>query len=346
MKLSASALLVGSTLALALGCRLSEPSPVTPTTPRAAASPVSAPVPPPIAIEGKAYEAAAKVELPKLAPTELPGLHNIYRLSPNIVSGSEPHGREGLESMKEMGIRTVISVDGSAPDAAAAEELGLRYVHVPIQYKGITREEIAKLTKTFRELEGPFYVHCFHGKHRGPAAAALGRVALDGAPRDVAIAEMRQYCGTAGTYEGLYQVIAKGSIPTDQETAALRYDFEPVHQPKGMVGAMSILARASDNVADASKRNWVADEEHPDLDALNEAEKLEQAFAVAFALEETQHGPADQKQWFEASLAESRKLVDALERLQAGEAAASAEAKQAFTAVKGLCTECHAVYRN
>jgi hypothetical protein len=171
-------------------------------------------------------------------------------------------------------------------------------------------------------------------------------VALDGASRDVAIAEMRQYCGTAGTYEGLYQVIAKGSIPSEQETASLRYDFEPVHQPKGMVGAMSILARASDNVADASKRNWVADEEHPDLDALNEAEKLEQAFAAAFALDETQHGPADQKRWFEASLAESRKLVDALQRLSAGETAAGAEAKQAFQAVKGLCSECHAVYRN
>jgi protein tyrosine phosphatase (PTP) superfamily phosphohydrolase (DUF442 family)/cytochrome c556 len=344
MKTSAAALLATLPLLAALACRTGEPpSAPTPTPPERL---VAVRVPAPLALEGKAYDAAAKVELPEQAPAEMPGLHNIYRLSPNIVSGSEPHGHEGLESLKAMGIRTVISVDGSAPDAAEAEKLGLRYVHVPIQYKGITREEIAKLAKTFRELEGPFFVHCFHGKHRGPAAAALGRVALDGAPRAVAIAEMRQYCGTAGTYEGLYQVIATGSIPTEEETAALRYDFESVHQPKGMVGAMSVLARAHDNVADAMKRAWAADAAHPDLDALNEAEKLEQAFAAAFALDETQQGPADQQQWFERSRAESSKLVDALKRLRTGDAAASAEAKQAFAAVKGLCTECHAVYRN
>jgi protein tyrosine phosphatase (PTP) superfamily phosphohydrolase (DUF442 family)/cytochrome c556 len=343
MKLPLAACLVALPLVVGLGCRTSdEPA----TAPRQAPQKTSKPIAPPIALEGKAYEAAAKVELPKQAPTEMPGLHNIYRLSPDIVSGSEPHGHEGLESMQELGIRTVISVDGSAPDAAAAEKLGLRYVHVPIQYKGITNEEVAKLVKTFRELEPPFYVHCFHGKHRGPAAAALGRVALDGAPRDVAIAEMRQYCGTAGTYEGLYQVIAKGVIPSAEETAAFAYDFAPVHQPKGMVGAMSILARANDNVADAMKREWAADAAHPDLDALNEAEKLQQAFETALALDETQSGPADQKQWFERSRTESVKLVDALKRLRAGDAAASADAKQAFSAVKGLCTECHAVYRN
>ncbi|MBL8900649.1 MAG: cytochrome c [Planctomycetes bacterium] len=343
MKLTVAACLVALPLVAALSCRTSEPEAAAPHPP---ARTTAKPIAPPIALEGKAYEAAAKVELPKQAPTEMPGLHNIYRLSPDIVSGSEPHGHEGLESMAEMGIRTVISVDGSAPDAAAAAKLGLRYVHVPIQYKGITNDEVAKLVKTFRELEPPFYVHCFHGKHRGPAAAALGRVALDGAPRDVAIAEMRQYCGTAGTYEGLYQVIAKGAIPSEEETAALRYDFAPVHQPKGMVGAMSVLARAHDNVADAMKREWAADAAHPDLDALNEAEKLEQAFAAAFALDETQQGPADQKQWFERSSAESKKLVEALKRLRAGEAAAGEEAKQAFKAVKGLCTECHSVYRN
>ena len=48
---------------------------------------------------------------------------------------------------------------------------------------GINEDEIAMIAKTFREVEGPFYVHCYHGKHRGPAAAAIGRVALDGLGR-------------------------------------------------------------------------------------------------------------------------------------------------------------------
>ena len=72
--------------------------------------------------------------------------------------------------------------------------------------------------KTFRELDGPFYVHCFHGKHRGPAAAAaLGRIAVDGVPREQAIAEMRQWCGTSEKYEGLYRTIAEVLRPDAED---------------------------------------------------------------------------------------------------------------------------------
>jgi protein tyrosine phosphatase (PTP) superfamily phosphohydrolase (DUF442 family)/cytochrome c556 len=341
MKLAAAALLVSSPILLlaCVGSRDHAAAPAMPVTKKVS-------IPAPLRLDGKAYDAATLVELPKQAPAELPGLHNVYRLSENIVSGSEPHGEEGLQSIAALGVRTVISVDGSAPDHEGAAKHGLRYVHVPIQYKGITKDEVLKLSKTFRELEGPIFVYCFHGKHRGPAAAAIGRLALDGVARQIALAEMRQYCGTAGTYEGLYKTVAEGELPTYGETESYAFDFAPVHKPEGLVSAMAVIARASDNVADAAKRGWQAGPSHPDLDALNEAEKLEQAFAAAFDLGETKTGPADQRGWFERSHAETTKLVGALKRWRGGETAAAAEAKTAFETVKGLCTECHAVYRN
>ena len=55
--------------------------------------------------------------LPERAPEEFPGLHNVYELSANIISGSEPHGQEALETLAQMGVKTILSVDGKEPEA-------------------------------------------------------------------------------------------------------------------------------------------------------------------------------------------------------------------------------------
>lgn len=317
--------------------RKAKPTPVLPKSP---------PVQPPVAIEGKVYDFASTVTIPPQKPVEYPGLHNVFFLSKSIVSGSEPHGSEALIELQRMGIKTILSVDGSEPEAKEAAALGMRYVHVPIQYKGISEDETLRIAKTFRELEGPFYVHCFHGKHRGPAAAAIGRVVLDGAPRETAVAEMRQYCGTSKNYEGLYRAVAVAALPDSGSTASYAYGFESVHAPKGVVGAMVPIARAHDHIDVLISNEWAIDPEHPDVDALNEAQKLEDSFRFALTLEEVLAGKQDQLDWFKSSLAESTQLVAALQRMRAGEAAAGDEAKKLFKSIKATCNSCHEVYRN
>lgn len=302
--------------------------------------------PPPLNLSGTAYEAAAQVELLPRTPQELPGLHNVFQLSDTIISGSEPHGAEGLAAIRDLGVRTILSVDGKEPDAEAAAALGLRYVHIPIQYSGFSDGELAEITKTFRELEGPFYVHCFHGKHRGPAAAAVGRVVLDGASRETAIGEMKQYCGTSEKYEGLYREIAITPFPTASESTAYEFDFPAVHRPEGMVGVMVQMARAHDNLVELEKRQWALDPEHPDVDALNEAVKIRQAFESARDLTQVVSGPEDLRTWMAQSLADSRTLVEAIEAARAGTAEAGSQASAAFKRIRAGCNECHAAYRD
>lgn len=296
---------------------------------------------PALVLEGTAYDSAARIALPPEAPEEFEGLHNVYHLSESIVSGSEPQDARALQLLADMGIRTIISVDGKAPDADAAGELGMRYVHIPIQYKGLTRTEIGDLAKTFRELEGPFYVHCFHGKHRGPAAAAVGRILLDGADRQTAIAEMRQYCGTASRYEGLYRDIATAYLPPARETAARRFDFPAVQLPKGVVGAMVELGRAHDNIELLVDNGFALSAEHPDLDPRNEAKILLQAFEASLQLDEVRQGPADYRGWFQESRDAAKGLVSALERGDDPE-----EAKLHWSTIQASCSACHLVYRN
>ncbi len=305
------------------------------------------PVAVPLTLEaGSAYEEAARVTLPERAPEEPEGLHNVYALSDDIISGGEPHDRDALAAIAAMGVKTILSVDGKAPDAEGAEALGMRYVHVPIQYKGLTRDEILKIAKTFTEAEGPFYVHCFHGKHRGPAAAAVGRLVLDGAPREQAIAEMRQWCGTSKTYEGLYRTVATAAMPGDDELDDFDWELESQQAFDGVRDLMIRISRHWDNVEGMAKRDWQVNPDHPDVDPANEAAVLRGLFEQMAELPEVGAAADDYRGWVRDSVERSAALREAyLGRRQAGgeDAGASTEA---FSELKASCTACHDAYRN
>ena len=311
--------------------------------------PRAVPPSPPIALEGTAFDAASRVELPKVPPAEAPGLHNVYQLSDDIISGSEPEGAEALAEIASWGVKTILSVDGKVPDAATAERLGMRYVHVPIQYSGIDDDELLDIAKTFRELPGPFYVHCYHGQHRGPAAAAVGRVVVDGVPRERAIAEMRQWCATDSKYEGLYAAIATKEMPEADQTTAWKFDFTPAHEYEGLRAGMVELGRKWDLVKDAKGRQWAADPAHPDVDALQEATQLHQIFAACAGLDEVRTWPDDFRAWVEDGRGGSEALLRALSSCtQEGvtETAWRADADTAYARVSNACSACHKAYRD
>ena len=294
-----------------------------------------------------AYDLAGEVELEPRASQDWVDLHNVFRLSDAIVSGGEPHGEDAIRRIAEMGVKTIVSVDGKTPDQETAAAYGMRYVHVPIQYKGITPDERLRLAKTFRELEGPFFVHCFHGKHRGPAAAALGRVVLDGAPREEAVAEMRQYCGTSEKYGGLYETIARGVMPTEEQTRAFSWTFPAAHAFEGFRGLMVAATRAHDHLKLTAKRGFRPDPEHPDLNAQSEAARLAELFQASLNLDETQKQPEEYRAWLQESADHARALVQRIGELQTHEAEGLlADAMAELQAVTQRCDSCHKVYRN
>ncbi|MEQ8763712.1 MAG: hypothetical protein RL885_07290 [Planctomycetota bacterium] len=301
--------------------------------------------PPMTAQESSYYEAASRIELPEVTPENDSGIHNLVHLSPNIVSGSEPHGEQAFVKLAKMGIKTVLSVDGKAPDVELAKKHGLRYVHVPIQYSGIDLEEMTEIAKTFRELEGPFFVHCFHGKHRGPAGAAVGRVVLDGVPREQAIAEMRQWCGTSKSYDGLYGAIAAGDIPSAEKTRALEWDFPEAHRYTGFRHAMIELTRAHDNLKHLYRNDWQVDPEHPDIDPGNEATKIAMLFQTTADLDEVKDRPEDFRTWLSESVDASNELREALTAWKQGQADQES-VDTAHEKVTELCGTCHKSYRN
>lgn len=306
-------------------------------------------VPPPLVLEGTAYEVAGSVPLPEVPPGNYPGIHNVFRLSDRIISGSEPHDAEALAQLAAWGVRTVISVDGKAPDLEGAAAAGLEYVHIPIRYGGITEDEVMQIAKSFRELEAPFYVHCFHGRHRGPAAAAIGRVALDGLERDVAIAEMRQWCSTAAKYEGLYSTVATSTIPSAEETAAYDFDFAPARHASGMREGMIVMTRIWDEVKLIRKNGWQPDEEHPDIDPLRSATTFAQLFRACDAVDRPEGAGEDFEEMLNAGLAGADELVELLTDCRVEGVALEDRYERleaAYDIVSESCADCHVDYRN
>ena len=106
------------------------------------------------------------------------------------------------------------------------------------------------------------------------------------------------------------------------------------------------VARAFSFLEDLAERDFQPDPSHPDLDALNESQKLREAFSAGVSFESTRHGPEDFRLFTTQSEEWSAKLVEALGRVQAGEAAAVEDAHRAMREVENLCARCHEGYRN
>ena len=155
------------------------------------------------------------------------GITNFFQVTPSIYSGSAPENRIGFDELKNLGIKTIISVDGAKPDVAMAKSFGLRYVQIPIGYDGVPTEQAVRLVKAIETLPGPFYIHCHHGIHRGPAAVAVICEAEAGWSPQEAITWMTK-AGTDTNYSGLFKSVATFKKPSSNELAMTGTGFPPI----------------------------------------------------------------------------------------------------------------------
>jgi hypothetical protein len=139
-------------------------------------------------------------------------LENLIRLTGRIWSGGEPRGADAFRRLAELKIATIVSVDATAPDVTGAEENGLRYIHIPIGYDGIDRESQLMIVRAVRESRGSIYFHCHHGKHRGPAAAAIACI-VEQATTTAGAKQVLKAAGTNPDYKGLWQSVRRFEHP-------------------------------------------------------------------------------------------------------------------------------------
>lgn len=281
----------------------------------------------------------APAAAPAPVPFERPGLHNVIAMSPKVYSGSVPVGDAGFDALAELGIKTVISVDGARPDLERAGARGMNYIHIPIQYSGIKDDAAMQLAAAVRDLPGPIYMHCHHGKHRGPAAACLSLVET-GAITSQQGVELMKIAGTSKSYNGLYEVVEAARPIEPSAIDGVASTLPSTAPVPGFVAAMSGMEHVMEHLRAIEKAGWKAPADHPDLVPASEAGMLHDYFRAAHDDSVDDSDADDFAAWMKLSLDQTRSLEEAL---VAGD---SVRARAALGIVAQTCTDCHTKYRN
>lgn len=292
-----------------------------------------------------AWQLTAQVVLPA-KPIPAKGMENVFRVSDRLYSGSAPEGDEGFAQLQKLGIKTVISVDGSKPDAELAHKYGLHYVHLPHGYNGISPEVQAELVKAAQVSPGPIFVHCHHGKHRGPAAVAVICMANEGWSTAQGDAWLK-LAGTATNYQGLYLTVEQFRPPSAATLAALPSTFPEVAQVAGLVDAMVAIDEQWDHLKAIRKAEYGVPPAHPDVQPANEAVILGEHFREAQRLPEAAKRGADFVDRLKAAEA-AAKEVETLLRQYAGKPTPEVRTQldRSLDAANQSCATCHKRYRD
>lgn len=289
-------------------------------------------------------DSPASADVRRLADVE--GLRNVFSLGQGIYSGSSPLRDEDFAALKRLGVKNIVSVDGARPLADLARKHGMLYVHLPHGYDGIKPELRLKLAKAAQILEPPVYVHCHHGKHRGPAAAAVMRMSSQGWGAAQAKAFL-ETAGTAANYAGLYEAVRSFRPPSERELGDTPSDFVEAAEVGGLVEAMVRVDAQWENLKAARAAAYGTPTDHPDLKPANEAVILWELYREAQRLPEVEESAAALRDKFKTAEAGAKEA----ERLLGVFAARPtpglrAELDRVFDGMGRACSSCHKEHRD
>lgn len=290
-------------------------------------------------------EVAELSSLPrKLKSAHLP---NAIQIHDKVISGGQPDREEAFQELQDLGIKTIISVDGARPDLELAKKHGLKYVHLPHSYDGVPEPRGYELAKAVRDLEGPVYIHCHHGKHRSPAAAAVACITA-GFIEPAMAPGILQLAGTNPNYRGLYESAESARKLDAAVLDALKADFPESAELTPMAEAMVHLEHTQDRVKMIAAAGWKSPPSHPEIIPAQEVLLLKEHFTELLRAESL----ATEPQGFQAMLRESESAATDLEAAlmnwnASGAALPIPNALPAsFEKIAKNCVACHTQYRD
>ncbi len=289
-----------------------------------------------------------KVALPKAGakPVGMPGLHNVIHVTDKLYNGSSPEEDAGFDSLKKLGIKTILSVDGAKPDVVRARKFGLQYVHLPIGYDGVSQEQAMKLAKAVRDLPGPIYLHCHHGKHRSPGAAAAIVMCLDKECTAAKAIDIMTRAGTDPRYIGLFNAPNLIKKPSKEQLDKVAVEYVEAVTVPPLASSMVQIDHQLDNLTLIRKSGWKVPKDHPDLDPPHEALQLMEHYVELGRQESVQKRPIDFRYWLKTGEDSAKSLEDLLRKSKTESRVDFVKIEKSFQAAKQSCTQCHAKYRD
>lgn len=295
---------------------------------------------------------AAPVTPPTMAdtkPRDYAGLHNVVAYHDGYYSGSVPEGPAGFDTLRAMGITTIISVDGAEPDVAAATSRGMRYIHLPIGYNGFDEQRRLQLTRATRDAiaQGPVYIHCHHGKHRSAGAAATVTTTLGWSTPEAGVERMK-VSGTSPSYKGLYACALGATVLSAAKIDAVPADFPSIAPTPTFVKAMVEIDEIDTHLKLIEKAGWITPKDHPDLVPAAEAGRMADLLRQLVSSDYTQRQPPDFAIIMQRNSDEAKALEDMLASSARGTrdpATLAAKSAQLKLIVQS-CKDCHVKYRD
>lgn len=278
-------------------------------------------------------------QLAAQAEHEEHALHNLHQLTPDLWSAGEPVGEDAFAELAALGIKTVISVDGVAPNKELAEKHAIAIVHLPIGYDGISEQRSRELAHAMATMPRPIFVNCHHGKHRGPAALCVGAIGSGDISTQQALDYM-ELAKTSPKYTGLWHAVDVAQPLSEAELHDGRIELPEQAVITGRVGAMAELDRLNESLWLCADNDFKAPEHHPDLAPISLAGQIHNMLR---GLEDDPDSQTEGPDYF-ALLITSRDLASTLEtQLEQGDIKS---AHQTIELLNNSCNDCHSKFRN
>ncbi len=123
----------------------------------------------------------------------IPGLGNFAQVSDELYRGEQPTA-EGFAQLKKMGIKTIINLRASYPDAKFIKGLGFYYLYIPMEANNVGDNEAIAFLKAVSDKDfAPFFVHCQHGADRTGTMVGVYRMTVQGWPKEKVQGELSRF---------------------------------------------------------------------------------------------------------------------------------------------------------
>ncbi|MFN9638745.1 MAG: hypothetical protein ACK56W_01810 [Pirellula sp.] len=294
---------------------------------------------------------SAAQDAPKDYPTKISteNLPNCIQVTENVYSGAVPEGPLAFEELRKLGIKTVVSVDGMKPNVELATSYGLRYVHLPHGYDGISSQRLQEIAKALLELPKPVYVHCHHGKHRSPAATASACIMLSWIDREAGL-KVLSIARTNLNFRGLVQTVEESKTIDPSVLKRLPVEYKAISEIAPLTEQMVVMDELFEEIGNGIER-YAAQGAKPNAEATLKDSKMEQdrlrladtALLLTESYIELLRTTNDSKAEYLQLLEHGRNLSEQLETTLRRN---PLQAKQSWTQLKENCTRCHQKFRD
>jgi protein tyrosine phosphatase (PTP) superfamily phosphohydrolase (DUF442 family) len=116
----------------------------------------------------------------------------VIQYNDRLYRGGDILSQKGMEALKALGIKTIISVTPTDQERAWAKDYGMKYVEIPFGWYDMKKEHLDRFLAAADAGPAPIFVKCFAGDLRAAILAAHWRIHREGWTFERAIDEYRR----------------------------------------------------------------------------------------------------------------------------------------------------------